>query len=1201
MLNSGACSRDGRIHVGDRLVAVEGHDLRALSHAQCVHLLREHSSKGEVTLHLLRQSKQDDFETASDKHVPHSGSGSDVNDSVLGGDGAHISSSDNADDSVANQEIASEYVAEHSQVHHNQIFAQQHVKLAYARNSFRAKKEQMPKIPTDEHFNRGNKNEFSGNDTPAQSDEGAVDDVTDNFSDTEHDKSRALSKHTTVSNLNELETLGSQQLQSVKGATGGETVDTDSIGAESGDRLTEDQRTPSGDAEEASKRLDGSSYTDTSDLYVSSESDRTGGETSSNVQSDITDVTITRAEKDFPNGHQRFGFTQQRAGGADNMESKWQESVADTVPSAVQEILARTPPTGVGILSGSPPGEPPPPPPEFSTDDDDDEPPALPSEGPPSILPPPVPTSLDPAFIPDDGVAQHEGQSQKEVAKSLNPRMQFLDAILNDDSLPVTNIDDLIDDSNTLCNDSVDSGDGTEQPNRHETQVEDFVSFEDSGATSADASVDLKQALIIPFEQLERDLDSDAGGASEGRGQSSSEVTVEGWNVAAWSGPTDHGGNGVAAISGDGQSRREIASSLLVGLDGSEHELKVDGGLEPSGARHVQQHESMAAQQDPAHAPECSAASPRVPASLEQAQSSYPHLHANSHFDLQLKAPSGDQHNSSVSSSHAGDSDSATLTDLKHSFVGSADPIAENVTVVRITSTSLEYLRPSAAQSDNETQHKPGASDTSFSEPPPLPTTHAPGGGEGLVEALTDTTSVSAVHHHEDQDPAERVDDDRESTATADTMSTNISLPQAPDTIESNYTTFDSARIYHFSGNLPKHQREKEQTNSEETVHLHTTTIALGDPAPPRLANYSSHPSTSSSGDALHSEARDSDRAPHGETLSNTNMNAFEPEAIDRKVQSEIQGTCWTSPDIESSETAVQNFLSLEATALESVGQKERAAKGNSQLAVEVSFTEKSALHSEHENTQEVNSDPAGIHHDSRLPVTLKTTGDSEGVNAHRNGNDVLASHSNGPTSDNNQTVTDSSTSHESSRGPTKTSLECERDDTSKEHVNPSSVNDVHFDLSSSGQGSNSFESGSQDSANSTADKEQLLSGDDTLKPASVAVQSESSAPMNSNRDTTSSPKGALPSLTLPKLSSFEARKLTPASSRSTNLATGVTFFKSSPSKVRNRRSEEEPFSVEVLKGLLGLGVKLRVTSDGLAQVEDVQKTGPVGRTAAIR
>ena len=60
VLNSGACSKDGRIYVGDRLVAIEGHELRGVSHSQCINLLQEHSNKKQVTLQLLRQSKQDD-------------------------------------------------------------------------------------------------------------------------------------------------------------------------------------------------------------------------------------------------------------------------------------------------------------------------------------------------------------------------------------------------------------------------------------------------------------------------------------------------------------------------------------------------------------------------------------------------------------------------------------------------------------------------------------------------------------------------------------------------------------------------------------------------------------------------------------------------------------------------------------------------------------------------------------------------------------------------------------------------------------------------------------------------------------------------------------------------------------------------------------------------------------------------------------
>ena len=53
--------------------------------------------------------------------------------------------------------------------------------------------------------------------------------------------------------------------------------------------------------------------------------------------------------------------------------------------------------------------------------------------------------------------------------------------------------------------------------------------------------------------------------------------------------------------------------------------------------------------------------------------------------------------------------------------------------------------------------------------------------------------------------------------------------------------------------------------------------------------------------------------------------------------------------------------------------------------------------------------------------------------------------------------------------------------------------------------------------------------------------------------------------------------------------------------KVRNKRSETEPFQIEVLKGLLGLGIKVTVSAEGHTQVTEVEKTGPVGRNGNIR
>ncbi len=54
------------------------------------------------------------------------------------------------------------------------------------------------------------------------------------------------------------------------------------------------------------------------------------------------------------------------------------------------------------------------------------------------------------------------------------------------------------------------------------------------------------------------------------------------------------------------------------------------------------------------------------------------------------------------------------------------------------------------------------------------------------------------------------------------------------------------------------------------------------------------------------------------------------------------------------------------------------------------------------------------------------------------------------------------------------------------------------------------------------------------------------------------------------------------------------------PVKLTRKRSHNQPFQVEVLKGLLGLGIKVQVTPEGHVKVTEVTKSGPVGRNGNV-
>jgi len=54
-------------------------------------------------------------------------------------------------------------------------------------------------------------------------------------------------------------------------------------------------------------------------------------------------------------------------------------------------------------------------------------------------------------------------------------------------------------------------------------------------------------------------------------------------------------------------------------------------------------------------------------------------------------------------------------------------------------------------------------------------------------------------------------------------------------------------------------------------------------------------------------------------------------------------------------------------------------------------------------------------------------------------------------------------------------------------------------------------------------------------------------------------------------------------------------------SGAKSTRSEDIPFQVSVMKGILGLGIKMKVTPEGYVQVSEVQSSGPIAKDGNIR
>ena len=207
-------------------------------------------------------------------------------------------------------------------------------------------------------------------------------------------------------------------------------------------------------------------------------------------------------------------------------------------------------------------------------------------------------------------------------------------------------------------------------------------------------------------------------------------------------------------------------------------------------------------------------------------------------------------------------------------------------------------------------------------------------------------------------------------------------------------------------------------------------------------------------------------------------------------------------------------------------------------------------------NLEEVGSNPANVYHTTQLSDAMKTTGDIDKVNAHGNSVDVTASHNNFTANSGNQTVTDSLT-HETL---VKTISVCGSDYTRGNRVNLSSMNDVQFDISSTEQSGSDVKSVSK---TVSQDEEQSLSPGTVhlktktptfplLAPRSLYNVSESRTKPESN----AVDRNALPALKLPKLSSFESRKLSPVSPKTFSMKSSSSLKSADLPKIRNKRSE---------------------------------------------
>ncbi|XP_021346493.1 mucin-17-like isoform X2 [Mizuhopecten yessoensis] len=155
----------------------------------------------------------------------------------------------------------------------------------------------------------------------------------------------------------------------------------------------------------------------------------------------------------------------------------------------------------------------------------------------------------------------------------------------------------------------------------------------------------------------------------------------------------------------------------------------------------------------------------------------------------------------------------------------------------------------------------------------------------------------------------------------------------------------------------------------------------------------------------------------------------------------------------------------------------------------------------------------------------------------------------------------------------------------------------------------------------------QMSEGDKQAKPVKKEDPPEESAPKQSTKYTTSVAV-TKPSLlstirsqktktsgNMKPLSSIKPLKITTnfqpkpvkysttINTRPSLLSTlhGSALTTTSMAGAKSSRSEDEPFQVNVLKGILGLGMKVKVTAEGYSQVTEVQLTGPIAKDKNIR
>lgn len=73
----------------------------------------------------------------------------------------------------------------------------------------------------------------------------------------------------------------------------------------------------------------------------------------------------------------------------------------------------------------------------------------------------------------------------------------------------------------------------------------------------------------------------------------------------------------------------------------------------------------------------------------------------------------------------------------------------------------------------------------------------------------------------------------------------------------------------------------------------------------------------------------------------------------------------------------------------------------------------------------------------------------------------------------------------------------------------------------------------------------------------------------------------------------------------STSLSTGrhslLSTIHGTSTSTKSTRSEEEPFLVSVLKGILGVGMKVSTTPEGFVKVDEIQSSGPIAKDGNIR